>query len=359
MEQTTHSQLNGTQIELILGNSSKRFSGVTSTMLQVASRQRSLIPLATLGDHFLPENIESIDLLSLAKICKKPLSSGRYRVFHARRNNEMIQALILKKVFHAKLKIVFTSTAQRHHTSFTRWLMNQMDGIVSTCSAAANYLQRPADIIIPHGIDTATYHPSTNKNKSWSQLGLPGKYGIGIFGRIRKQKGLDRLIDAALPLLKQHPDFTIVITGQVQSKDRAYFDAQMAKVEQAGLQGQVVYLGELPFAEIPAMIRSMSIVTALSRNEGFGLTVLEAMASGVAVLTSDAGAWPEIVREGIDGHTVSNNNMADLSSKLADMLASPETLDDMGKQGRQRIEQHFTIEREAESLVNYFNTLNP
>jgi len=359
MEQTTHSQLNSTQIELILGNSSKRFSGVTSTMLQVASRQRSLITLATLGDHFLPKNIESIDLLSLAKICKQPLSSGRYRVFHARRNNEMIQALILKKVFHAKLKIVFTSTAQRHHTSFTRGLMNQMDGIVSTCSAAANYLQRPADIIIPHGIDTVTYHPSTNKGESWSQLGLPGKYGIGIFGRIRKQKGLDRLIDAALPLLKQHPDFTIVITGQVQSKDRAYFDAQMAKVEQAGLQGQVVYLGELPFAEIPAMIRSMSIVTALSRNEGFGLTVLEAMASGVAVLTSDAGAWPEIVREGVDGHIVSNNNMADLSSKLADMLASPETLDDMGKQGRQRIEQHFTIEREAESLVNYFKTLNP
>ena len=344
--------------ELILGNSNKRFSGVTSTMLQVLSRQKSLVSVAVLGDHFLPSEMSSISFLTLAKYARVPLADGRHRVFHARRNNEMIQALILKTLFRAKLKIVFTSTAQRHHTRFTRWLIKQMDGIVSTCAAAAHYLQSPPNIIVPHGIDSTIYHPTANKEESWSQWGLPGKYGIGIFGRIRKQKGLDRLIDAALPLLKQYPDFTIVITGQVQSKDQAYFDTQMAKVTDAGLQKQVVYLGELPFAQIPSLIRSMSIVAALSRNEGFGLTVLEAMASGVAVLTSDAGAWPEIVREGIDGHTVASENMMDLSATLANMLASPESLISMGQQGRQRIEQHFTIEREAESLVNYFKTLN-
>ena len=316
--------------ELILGNSNKRFSGVTSTMLQVLSRQWSLLPVAVLGDHFLPKQATAISFLSLAKYGRSPLTDGRFRIFHARRNNEMIQALILKTLFRVKIKIVFTSTAQRHHTGF----------------------------IIPHGIDTNIYYPSHNKDESWAKLGLPGKYGIGIFGRVREQKGLDRLIDAALPLLKKYPDFTIVITGQVQNKDQAYFDAQISKVKQAGLQEQVVYLGELPFVEIPALVRSMSIVTALSRNEGFGLTVLEAMASGVAVLTSDAGAWPEVVRNGIDGHTVSSNNNQVLSDTLAKMLESPDTLHTMGAQGRQRIEQHYTIEREAESLVNYFKTLN-
>ncbi|MGB2271578.1 MAG: glycosyltransferase family 4 protein [Pseudomonadales bacterium] len=344
--------------ELILGNSNKRFSGVTSTMLQVLSRQWSLLPVAVLGDHFLPKQATAISFLSLVKHGRSPLADGRFRIFHARRNNEMIQALILKTLFRVKIKIVFTSTAQRHHTGFTRWLIKQMDGIISTCDAAAGYLERPADIIIPHGIDTNVYYPSENKDESWAKLGLPGKYGIGIFGRVREQKGLDRLIDAALPLLKKYPDFTIVITGQVQSKDQAYFDEQLKKVEQAGLQQQVVYLGELPFAQIPALVRSMSIIAALSRNEGFGLTVLEAMASGVAVLTSDAGAWPEVVRNGIDGHTVSSNNNQVLSDTLAKMLESPETLHTMGAQGRQRIEQYYTIEREAECLVNYFKTLN-
>ena len=137
--------------ELILGNSNKRFSGVTSTMLQVLSRQKSLLSVAVLGDHFLPSEMPSISFLSLAKYGREPLADGRFRVFHARRNNEMIQALILKTLFGVKLKIVFTSTAQRHHTSLTRWLMSQMDGIVSTCAAAASYLKLPANIIIPHG----------------------------------------------------------------------------------------------------------------------------------------------------------------------------------------------------------------
>ena len=353
-----------TNIELILGNSNKRFSGVTSTMLQVLNKQLALLPVAVLGDYFLPSSSSSsnkviaISFLEVIKYGRSKTPAGQYHIFHARRNNEMIQALILKKLFGVKIKIVFTSTAQRHHTQFTRWLIKQMDGIVSTCAAAASYLERPANIIVPHGIDTNTYQPCSNKEESWQKLGLPGKYGIGIFGRVRKQKGLDRLIDAALPLLKKYPDFTIVITGQVQHKDQAYFDTQMAKVKNAGLEQQVVYLGELPFAKIPALIQSMTIVTALSRNEGFGLTVLEAMASGVAVLTSDAGAWPEVVRNGIDGHTVASLDTQVLSDTLAKMLESPETLNTMGAQGRQRIEQHYTIEREAENLVKYFKTFN-
>ena len=347
-----------TDIELIIGNSSNRFSGVTSTMLQVLSRQEKLTQVAVLGNDFLPKDTNAMSFMAVAKLCRKPMSNGQWRIFHARRNDEMIQALLLKWVFRAKLKIAFTSTAQRHHSWITRFLIKQMDSIISTCAAAASYLETPPDIIIPHGIDTATFYPSDDKAKSWQSLGLPGKYGIGIFGRIRKQKGLDRLIDAALPLLKQYPDFTIVITGQVQKKDQAYFDSQIEKIQQAGLQQQVIYLGELPFKKIPNLVRSMTIVTALSRNEGFGLTVLEAMASRVAVLTSDAGAWPEVVRNGIDGYTVSSNDNQVLSDTLAKMLESPESLANMGMQGKQRIEQHYTIEREAESLVNYFKTLN-
>ena len=125
------------EIELILGNSNKRFSGVTSTMLQVLSRQWSLLPVAVLGDHFLPKQATAISFLSLIKHGRSPLADGRFRIFHARRNNEMIQALILKMLFRVKIKIVFTSTAQRHHTGFTRWLIKQMDGIISTCDAAA------------------------------------------------------------------------------------------------------------------------------------------------------------------------------------------------------------------------------
>ena len=101
--------------QLILGNSNKRFSGVTSTMLQTLPEVRKLMPLAVMGRHHLPSSTSTIRFWDLV------LLRDRTRIFHARRNNEMIQALAARKLG-AKIKIIFTSTAQRHHTRFTRWL---------------------------------------------------------------------------------------------------------------------------------------------------------------------------------------------------------------------------------------------
>mgnify|MGYP002629508362 FL=1 len=172
---------------LILGNSNRRFSGVTSTMLQTLPEVHALMPLVVLGTHHLPEKTPTITFRELIKLNDQP------RIFHARRNDEMIQALAARKLG-ANLKIVFTSTAQRHHSGFTRWLMNRMDGIITTCSAAESYLKNKADVVIPHGIDLQRYSPPPSKQQAWKSLGFPGEFGIGIFGRVRPQKGVDLLI---------------------------------------------------------------------------------------------------------------------------------------------------------------------
>ena len=100
--------------QLILGNSNKRFSGVTSTMLQTLPEVQKLMPLAVMGHHHLPSGTPTIRVWELVS------QSDKTRIFHARRNEEMIQALAARKLG-AKIKIIFTSTAQSHHTRFTRW----------------------------------------------------------------------------------------------------------------------------------------------------------------------------------------------------------------------------------------------
>ncbi|MFT5883226.1 MAG: mannosyltransferase [Crocinitomicaceae bacterium] len=344
-------------LELIIGNSNKRFSGVTSTMLQVLPHQQKHMQLAVMGANHLPKEFPSLSFLETIKQCKEYLPDGRKRVFHARRNDEMIQAILLKKLFGAKIMQVFTSTAQRHHSSFTKWLMSQMDGIITTCEAAGSYLDTPADIVIPHGIDLKTYFPSNDKAEAWKKLGLQGEYGIGIFGRIRHQKGLDILIDAAIPLLKENPAPTIVIVGETTPSHQNYLDDQLAKMQKAGLGERIVVLGKRPFSDIPVLFRSMSIIAALSRNEGYGLTAPEAMASGTAVLASEAGAWKEVVREGIDGYVVPCDEVEATRTKLALLLSEECELEKMGLAGLQRIKDHFTIEREAESLCDFFKSL--
>ena len=156
--------MNTDDVEIILGNSSKRFSGVTSTMLQVLTYQQEKVGVAVLGKHNMPDSVQTLSFFQFIRLCRRPLPGGRYRTFHARRNDEMIQALIAQRVFGAKIKIAFTSTAQRHNSRFSRWLMRQVDGLITTCSAASSYLvERAPDIIVPHGVDTALYVPAISR----------------------------------------------------------------------------------------------------------------------------------------------------------------------------------------------------
>lgn len=342
--------------ELILGNSNSRFSGVTSTMLQVLPHQQKFMPLAVMGKHHTPPSCPTLSFGQTLALCRSPLPSGLPRVFHARRNDEMLQALALRALG-ADIKIVFTSTAQRQHSRFTKQLMKRMDGIITTCAAANQYLHPPADTIIPHGIDTQHYHSAPDKAQAWATLGLPGKYGVGIFGRVRKQKGHDILIEAILPLFDTYSEPTLVIVGETKPNDQQFIDNLLHKAGQLGHADRIQVLGKQPFSKIPSLMRSMSAVCALSRNEGFGLTIPEAMASGVAVIASNEGAWEEIIREGIDGYVVPTADVISTRTALEKLFRSPSSMQSMGEQGRERITQDFTIQQEAQKLYNFYRSI--
>ena len=121
MNDTRQPTVEPEEIELIVGNSNAHFSGVTSTMLQVTAHQKHLINLRIMGKHHLPDPALAISFWEVAKLCRKPLSNGKYRVFHARRVDEMIQAMVLKFIFGAKIKMVFSSAAQRFRSGLTLW----------------------------------------------------------------------------------------------------------------------------------------------------------------------------------------------------------------------------------------------
>ena len=109
------------EVELIIGNSGKNFSGVTSITIQLLSYQYKEINLAVLGSSFIPNEFKTINFYQFIKLTRNNLANGKNRIFFTRRNDEMIQGLIAKYVFGSKIKIIFLSTAQRNHTKFTKW----------------------------------------------------------------------------------------------------------------------------------------------------------------------------------------------------------------------------------------------
>lgn len=358
------SELNKDEFELIIGNSNSNFSGVTSTMVQVLPFQQKHMSLKVMGNkHHLPDPSVYISFWQAIKICRQPLSNGKNRIFHARRVDEMIQALLLKTFFGAKFKIVFSSAAQRKRSKFTLWLTRRMDAVIAMCKTSATYLENPPNTIIYHGINTDVFSPPTNKVDAWKTIDFPGKpdqvgkYGIAILGRVRKQKGVHLFVDACIEVLKDKPEITALIVGLTSKENRQFVNELKSRIAQAGLSQQIVFTGEQHFSDIPKIFSALSLVTSLSDNEGFGLTALEAMSSEAAVLTTEAGAWPEVIRSGIDGYVVPVNDGKQVAEKLAIMLQKPEKLNQMGKMGRQHILEHYTVEREAFELCQYFQEL--
>lgn len=339
--------------EVILGNSNKNLSGVTTTMLSTMRYQRKDINLVIMGGHHVSEQELVVSFWDVVKHCRKPPASGNARVFHARRNDEMIQALLLRALG-VPLCIVFTSTAQRNHTWITRFLMSKVDYVISTCNAAASYLKSPPSAIIPHGIDISHFEPAEDREAAWKALGFGGEYGIGILGRVRAQKGVPLLVRSAIELCPKYPGLTAIVAGAVNSSNESFVAQMKAEIDAAGLSDRILFVGEVSFDDIPRYFQALSIGCALSWVEGFGLTILEAMGSQTAVVATRAGAWEDIIRPGIDGELVPIEGQKELNETLDKMLSDRAKLEEMGKAGRQRVLEHYTVEREAAQLVDFY-----
>lgn len=333
-------------LQVIVPNLNWRYSGVTATNRMIAPLLAQRLNVAWLGTH-APGAVARLtfrDLLALrVRSPRKPV------IWHARRNIEMMAGLLLK-VLGWPLRPIFTSAGQRHHTWITRFLISRMDAVIAASEAAASYLKRPA-IVILHGIDTERYAPPGDRDAAFRVTGLPGRYAIGCFGRVRHQKGTDVFIDAMCRLLPKYPDFAAVVIGAVTPDQRTFNDGLKNQVDAAGLSDRVRFLGELPIDDVPAWYQRILIYAFTSRNEGFGLTLLEAMSSGAALAAAQAGAADKVVADNETGFLVPAGDADAMADALEKLMREPARAADMGRKGRERVLSQFSIASEADKIA--------
>lgn len=341
-------------IEVIIPNLSLRYSGGTAVNRTIAPLIAKTLNVVWFGSD-APEGMASLSFLGLLRLRFRRPQRHKVRVWHARRNVEMLTGLILKWLGW-DLSLIFNSSAQRRHTRFTRFLMSQMDEIIASNEIAASYLERPATVIL-HGIDLETYKPPEDRLASFAATGLPGKYGIGIFGRVRQQKGTDLFVAAMLRLLPMYPDFTAVIVGLITAENVAFVDRAKAEIAAAGLAERIRFLGELPIEAVPAWYQRTSIYVFASRVEGFGLTMLEAMAAGNAVVATCAGAAELVIADNGTGVLVRAAEPDALAQAIEPLMRAPEKIDDMGRRARARVMDAFNQEREVDQIIGVYRKI--
>jgi len=217
--------------------------------------------------------------------------------------------------------------------------------VSATTAKAAAFVPQVAGVI-PHGVDTERFTPAADRQAAWDRLGYGGRHGIGIVGRIRPEKGTDLFVDALLRVLPKRPDFTAVIIGRAMPADAEFQRRLRQRVESAGLTERFIFAGEVPPQAMPSLMQSLSLLVAPARYEGYGMTPLEAMASGVAVVASETGVYPEIIRNDV-GRLVPIGDACALSEAIIGITGSADDLHHMGLAARRLAESRLSLRHES------------
>lgn len=155
---------------------------------------------------------------------------------------------------------------------------------------------------------------------------------IGIVSRLALIKGVDLVIPAFAELCKKYSNLCLMIVGEGALKE------EMVQQEKTyGLEGKVQWFGKQPSEKLPSYYQQMDIVWIPSRSEGFGLSALEAMANGCAVVASRTGGLPEVIQE--ERVLFENENIKHLTDVTAQLLDHQEVLPQLREQMQQRARQ--------------------
>jgi mannosyltransferase len=336
-------------VKVFVTNFNKNFTGVSATAANVVRRQAMLSDIQLVG-----RNLPGCpDAISVAEARKMSRSEDPFAIWHVRRNTEMRAAIWARDVLRLPIRIVFTSAAQRLHSWYPRQLIARMDAVIATTKKAAEFVPH-VKAVVPHGVDTELFCPAGDRASEWSGLGYGGRTGIAAVGRIRPEKGTDRFVDAMIDLLPKLTGTTALVIGRAGRSHEAFQEGLKRKVDKAGLSDRIIFTGEIPADRMPRVMRAASLLVALPRYEGYGMTPLEAMASGTPFVASDTGFFREFSGDGASGSIVDPGRAA---SEIEAILTDSERYLSMVEASLKTAIGKYSIEAEVSGIAQVYDSL--
>lgn len=185
---------------------------------------------------------------------------------------------------------------------------------------------------------------------------VKGRYGIGpmdptIFcpGRMTVQKGMDMLVEAVPMVLASYPEAKFIISGSGPERDNVIRHAH-----EIGAAGAIFFLDALPRWQYIDLMRAIDIVAIPSRNEPFGIVVLEAWAAGKPVVATLAGGPREFIWHDVNGFLV-DTDPAGLAHGIGSLLADHDHCRALGANGRKAVEDKYNWDTIAEYTEGVYN----
>jgi len=236
-------------------------------------------------------------------------------------------------------------TSPEQRSPAERLLTRRADRVIATCEDELFELIRMGAprgrvSIVPYGVDTAAFSPD---GPAVPRGGRPRLVSVG---RLVRRKGVDEVVAA----LAAVPDAELLVAGgSATTSDRA--DPDTARLRELAIRWRVSdrvrFLGAVPRAQVPPLLRSADAVVCAPWYEPFGIVALEAMACERAVVATAVGGMQDTVVHGVTGLHVPPRRPDALAAALRDLLAGPSRPATFGAAGLDRVLARYTWTRVA------------
>ena len=203
-------------------------------------------------------------------------------------------------------------------------------------------------VVLPIGVDTDVIKP----------VPFVGTPRIVHVARLVEVKGTADLLRAFAAVRRALPSAELVIVGDGPLRTRLG-----ALATELGVAGAVRFLGALPHAEVLAEVGAAQVLclpsatAASGAQEGLGMVLLEAAASGRPVVGTDHGGIPEAVVDGVNGYLVPERDPAALAERLLAVLTDPGLGERLGAAGRALVESRYDLRTQTAKLESLYQDL--
>jgi glycosyltransferase involved in cell wall biosynthesis len=207
---------------------------------------------------------------------------------------------------------------------------------------------------VPLGVDSAVYTPRPSERIAVRRrLGLPEQGSVvTLVGRFQTVKAHDVFLAAARLIAAARSDVAFAVVGENAfgvAADEAFKRQIMAQVDaDPALRPHVHFLGWIDRTE--HVISASDVVVCSSRFESFGMALVEAMSSGVPVVSTNVGGPSETIEDGVTGFLVPPGRPDAIAARTLELLQDAPRRRAMGRAGRARVEAHFSVARYAETF---------
>jgi len=201
--------------------------------------------------------------------------------------------------------------------------------------------------VISNGVAHEVFHPIRVESPLPSHI-------ILYAGRIDKRKGIVFLIEAMAEVFQQRPDVCLWIAGS----GGRYMHKVETLIRQKSMNKYIRFLGFQNSQQLNKLYNMASVCVLPSVIEGFGLTILEAMACGCPVIASDSGGAIDIIRHGENGYLVTYGDTSQLAALILQLIEDETLRSRFETQGKTTAITRFTWKKMARNYIRLYESLS-